>query len=326
MITTVLNPPLTDALIDRLVDIWVATTNAGGAVGFAAPVDRATVEHGVAGWWDRRIDGQVDLVVAEDDGRVAGFGFLEPGTGVSAHMGEIGKLQRDPGLAGRAIGRAVLSALERVARDRGLSRVHLTVRGGTGREAFYAAAGYRQVAVLPGFVRIGEALGELLVMVKDLDGEPATSSATETAGRVVMPVRRLDPDLPMPRYAKPGDAGLDLHARVRKVLPPGTRTLMPTGIAVAIPDGHVGLVHPRSGLAVSRGLSIINAPGTIDAGYRGEILVPLINLDPSATIRLERGDRVAQLLLQRVEHAELVEVEELPDGVRGDGGFGSTGR
>jgi dUTP pyrophosphatase len=100
----------------------------------------------------------------------------------------------------------------------------------------------------------------------------------------------------------------------------------PAGIAVAIPEGYVGLVHPRSGLAVRQGLSIVNAPGTIDAGYRGEVIVPLINLDPSATIRIERGDRIAQLLVQPVAHAELVEVAELPDGIRGTGGFGSTGR
>ena len=140
-----------------------------------------------------------------------------------------------------------------------------------------------------------------------------------------LPITRLDPDLPLPRYARAGDAGLDLHARQRMVLPAGARALMPTGIAVAIPEGYVGLVHPRSGLAVRQGLSIVNTPGTIDAGYRGEIIVPLINLDPSATIRIDRGDRIAQMLIQRVEQVELVEVDELPDGARGEGGFGSTG-
>ncbi|WP_370326140.1 dUTP diphosphatase [Euzebya sp.] len=167
-------------------------------------------------------------------------------------------------------------------------------------------------------------------MTKDLTGGTTPARAdvapAETGGGVRVPVRRLDPDLPLPRYARPGDAGLDLHARERRVLPPGTRALMPTGIAVAIPEGHVGLIHPRSGTAVRQGLGIVNSPGTVDAGYRGELLVPLINLDPSATIRLERGDRIAQLLIQRVEHALLVEVDALPAGVRGEGGFGSTGR
>lgn len=129
----------------------------------------------------------------------------------------------------------------------------------------------------------------------------------------------------MPRYAHPGDAGADLLARVPVVLAPGERTLVPTGVAIAIPDGYVGLVHPRSGLAASRGLSIVNAPGTIDSGYRGEIQVCLINLDPEHTITLQRGDRIAQLIIQQVETAEFVEVEELSDTARGADGYGSTG-
>lgn len=136
---------------------------------------------------------------------------------------------------------------------------------------------------------------------------------------------RLDPDLPLPTYARPGDAGADLHARVDVRLAPGERALVPTGIALALPPGYVGLVHPRSGLAARHGLSIVNAPGTVDAGYRGEVQVLLVNLDPDSPISLQRGDRVAQLVIQRVEQARFVEVAELPESVRGAGGYGSTG-
>jgi len=140
-----------------------------------------------------------------------------------------------------------------------------------------------------------------------------------------VPVVRLDPDLPLPAYAHPGDAGADLVTAVDVTLQPGERALVPTGIAMAVPDGYVALVHPRSGLAARHGLSIVNTPGTIDAGYRGEVKVLLVNLDPSEPIELRRGDRVAQLVLQRVEQAAFTEVEVLPDSVRGDGGYGSTG-
>ena len=140
-----------------------------------------------------------------------------------------------------------------------------------------------------------------------------------------MPVVRLDPDLPLPAYAHPGDAGADLVTAVDVTLQPGERALVPTGIAMAVPDGYVALVHPRSGLAARHGLSIVNTPGTIDAGYRGEVKVLLVNLDPSEPIELRRGDRVAQLVLQRVEQAAFTEVEVLPDSVRGGGGYGSTG-
>lgn len=129
----------------------------------------------------------------------------------------------------------------------------------------------------------------------------------------------------MPAYAHPGDAGADLVTTVDITLAPGERALVPTGIAIALPPGFVALVHPRSGLAARHGLSIVNAPGTVDAGYRGEIKVLLINLDPQETIALRRGDRVAQLVIQRVETARFVEVEVLPDSVRGAGGYGSTG-
>lgn len=138
-------------------------------------------------------------------------------------------------------------------------------------------------------------------------------------------VRRVHDDAVLPSYAHPGDAGADLSTTVDVHLEPGERALVPTGISIALPDGYVGLVHPRSGLAARCGLSIVNTPGTVDAGYRGELKVMLINLDPREPIVLERGDRIAQLVVQRVEHADFVEVDELPDSVRGDGGHGSTG-
>lgn len=142
---------------------------------------------------------------------------------------------------------------------------------------------------------------------------------------VEISIVRLDPDLPLPSYAHPGDAGADLCAREDVTLKPGERRLVPTGIALALPDGYVALVHPRSGLAHRSGLSIVNAPGTIDAGYRGEVQVCLVNLDPETAIELRRGDRIAQLVIQRVETAVFVEVGELPDSARGAGGYGSTG-
>lgn len=138
-------------------------------------------------------------------------------------------------------------------------------------------------------------------------------------------VVRLDPDLPLPSYAHPGDAGADLHAAVDVTLAPGERAVVPTGIALALPAGHVALVHPRSGLAARHGLSIVNTPGTIDAGYRGEVKVLLVNHDPRTPVELRRGDRIAQLVVQRFERAAFVEVDSLPESVRGDGGYGSTG-
>ncbi|AKK27276.1 dUTP diphosphatase [Mycobacterium sp. EPa45] len=149
-----------------------------------------------------------------------------------------------------------------------------------------------------------------------------------------MPTRlavvRLDRDLPMPSRAHDGDAGVDLFSAQDVDLAPGQRALVGTGIAVAIPHGMVGLVHPRSGLAARVGLSIVNSPGTIDAGYRGEVKVSLINLDPATPITIRRGDRIAQLLVQRVELPELVEVASfdeagLADTTRGEGGYGSSG-
>ena len=144
-------------------------------------------------------------------------------------------------------------------------------------------------------------------------------------GGVRVSVLRLDPELPLPSYAHPGDAGADLYAREGVTLAPGERRLVPTGIALALPEGYVALVHPRSGLAHRSGLSIVNAPGTIDAGYRGEVQVCLVNLDPATPIELRRGDRIAQLVIQQFETATFVEVDDLPDSPRGAGGYGSTG-
>ena len=138
-------------------------------------------------------------------------------------------------------------------------------------------------------------------------------------------VRRLDPDLPLPSYAHPGDAGADLVTAVDVHLAPGERALVPTGVALALPDGYVGLVHPRSGLAARHGITIVNAPGTVDAGYRGEVLVNLVNLDPREPFAVRRGDRIAQLVVQKVEHAAFREVAALSGSARGEQGYGSTG-
>jgi len=138
-------------------------------------------------------------------------------------------------------------------------------------------------------------------------------------------VRRLHDDLPVPAYAHPGDAGADLVAAEDVQLAPGQRAVVPTGVAIALPDGYAAFVHPRSGLAAKHGLSLVNAPGTIDAGYRGEIKVIVVNLDRDRPITLQRGDRLAQLVVQRVERASFEVVDQLPDSVRSEGGFGSTG-
>ena len=142
-----------------------------------------------------------------------------------------------------------------------------------------------------------------------------------------LPVLRLDPDLPLPSYAHDGDAGLDLRAREAFTLAPGGgRALVPTGIAIALPRGTAGFVQPRSGLALRHGVTCLNSPGLIDCGYRDELRVVLVNLDPTEEFHGQRGDRIAQLVIQRVERADLVEVEELPASERAGGGFGSTGR
>ena len=144
---------------------------------------------------------------------------------------------------------------------------------------------------------------------------------------LAVPLRRLDPGLPIPAYARDGDAGADLVAREGVVLAPGGgRALVPTGVAVAIPDGYAGFVQPRSGLALKHGVTCLNTPGLIDSGYRDELRVILVNTDPVTPYEVQRGDRIAQLVVQRVEHCSFVEADELPATSRGGGGFGHTGR
>ena len=139
-------------------------------------------------------------------------------------------------------------------------------------------------------------------------------------------VKVLDNELPLPRYATPGDAGLDLYSAETISLKPGERMAVPTGIAIALPPGHAGFVHARSGRALKEGLALANAPGLIDEGYRGEVKVIVVNLDPSSSIDIRRGDKIAQLVIQKVGTFEIEEVDVLPDSVRGEAGFGSTGR
>ena len=146
-----------------------------------------------------------------------------------------------------------------------------------------------------------------------------------SAWSVDIALKMLDPELPVPSYAHEGDAGADLCAREDVTLEPGQRALVPTGVSLALPLGFVGLIHPRSGLATKHGLTVVNAPGTVDAGYRGELKVTLLNTDATTPIVLKRGDRIAQLVIQRVERARFIQVQELDDTARGAGGFGSTG-
>ncbi len=138
-------------------------------------------------------------------------------------------------------------------------------------------------------------------------------------------IQRLDPGLPLPGRAHPGDAGADLCAAADVELAPGQRAVVPTGVAIALPDGYAAFVHPRSGLAARHGVTIVNAPGTVDAGYRGEIRVTLLNTDADRPVRFQRGDRIAQLVIQRVERPVFREVDKLPGSARGGDGFGSTG-
>lgn len=154
-----------------------------------------------------------------------------------------------------------------------------------------------------------------------------TNHANEsaTAGIGPIPIKRLDPDLPLPERAHRGDAGVDLHSAEDLVIAPGERALVKTGIALALPLGTVGLIHPRSGLAAKHGLTIVNAPGTVDADYRGELMVCLLNTDKDTPFEITRGMRIAQLVVQRVELPDFVEVDELDETVRGAGGYGSTG-
>lgn len=155
----------------------------------------------------------------------------------------------------------------------------------------------------------------------DAKGEAVTSPGH----RVDVLIRRLDPGLPMPARAHPGDAGVDLHATSGFELGPGDRVVVPTGIAIALPDGYAAFVLPRSGLAARHGVTLVNAPGTIDAGYRGEIKVALLNTDKENAVRFARGDRIAQLVIQRVEYPVFHEVTVLPGSMRGEGGHGSSG-
>lgn len=152
-----------------------------------------------------------------------------------------------------------------------------------------------------------------------------TSGVSREPDRVEVLIKRLDPGLPLPQLAHPGDAGADLCTSVDLELAPGQRAVVPTGMAIALPDGYAAFVHPRSGLGARHGVTIVNAPGTVDAGYRGEIRVTLLNTDASAPVRFRRGDRIAQLVVQRVERPVFHEVNKLPGSARGDGGFGSTG-
>ena len=138
-------------------------------------------------------------------------------------------------------------------------------------------------------------------------------------------IKRLDPTVPLPSYAKAGDAGADLATRIDFTINPGERMLVPTGISIALPNGYVALVHPRSGLAIKHGISMVNTPGTVDAGYRGELRVILINHDLTQPVSFKKGDRIAQLVIQKVERADFVEVSDLPGSDRSSGGFGSTG-
>jgi dUTP pyrophosphatase len=151
---------------------------------------------------------------------------------------------------------------------------------------------------------------------------PGTNSGPDG---VAILIQRLDPGLPLPERAHPGDAGADLFAAQDVELAPGQRAVVPTGIAIALPDGYAAFVHPRSGLAARHGVTIVNAPGTVDAGYRGEIRVTLLNTDADRPVSFRRGDRIAQLVVQRVERPVFHEVERLPGSARGAAGFGSTG-
>ena len=139
-------------------------------------------------------------------------------------------------------------------------------------------------------------------------------------------IKRLDASVPLPSYAKAGDAGADLATRIDFTIQPGERMLVPTGISIALPNGYVALVHPRSGLAIKHGISMVNTPGTVDARYRGELQVILINHDLTQPVSFKKGDRIAQLVIQKVEHAQFVEVENLPGSERSADGFGSTGK
>ncbi len=314
------NPPLTPQLTDALVELWTAVSNAGGAVGFFPPVCTDEVRPVAEAAFTRVRHGHDDLAVAFEGERPVGLGLLVAADSLlHRHLGSVERLQRHPDCSGRGVASRVLAELEQAARDRGLQRVVLSVRGGTGLEAFYLARGYALEAALLQRVMLEDGdVRDLLMLSKVL--HPGAAPGPRLS------VLRLDAGLPLPAYARPDDAGLDLYARESVRLGPGQRAVVPTGVAIALPAGHVGLVHPRSGLAARHGIALVNAPGTIDAGYRGEVKVVAINLDPVEPVTLERGERIAQLLVQRVEQVAVVEVDALDATVRGEGGFGSSGR
>ena len=159
--------------------------------------------------------------------------------------------------------------------------------------------------------------------VRRLSGDP--TSRVGSAEHVPVSVRLLHPDATVPAYSTDGDAGADLTSVAEVTIDPGERVLVPTGVAVALPPGTVGLVHPRSGLAARHGITVVNAPGTVDSGYRGEILVNLVNLDPSEPFTVRVGDRIAQIVVQHHLHGDFTPADSLPDSARGDTGHGSTG-
>jgi dUTP pyrophosphatase len=321
------NPPLDDGLAAALVDVWVAVSNAGGAVGFVPPVTAAEVRPTAEAAFARVRAGRDDLVVAFAGSEPVAFGFLATNDdGLHRHVATIKRLQRHPAHTGGGLGARVLDELEAAARDRGLARVALTVRGGTGRERYYLARGYQVDGVLPGRLRVAEGVDVDEYHLSKPLGGPRDGQDADGVGPEQLLVQRLDEGLPLPSRAHPGDAGLDLRSRVALRLAPGERAVVPTGVAIALPPGHVGLVHPRSGLAARAGVGLVNAPGTIDEGYRGEVQVILINHDPAAVVEIARGDRIAQLVVQRVEALPVTEVAALPPSGRGVGGFGSTGR
>lgn len=326
MVTVRLNPTLDGRLQEELVQLWTTVVNSGGTVGFAAPVTTEEVRPVAQLAFARAQAGLQDLAVAFMHDMVIGMGFLDPGEPpLQAHIGTVRRLMRHPAHARAGIGAIVLAALERAARRRGIGRVVVAVRGGSDKEGWYASRGYTIDGLLPDRVRVGGQPIQVVVMSKSLDGV-GDDNFGGGSGMTRLEVQRLDSDLPLPSYARTGDAGLDLYSAVDRTLAPGERAVLPTGLAVAVPTGFVGLVHPRSGLAARSGLGLVNSPGTIDAGYRGEIKIIAINWDPREGIEIARGDRIAQLLVQRVARAEIVEVQELPASERGDSGFGSSGR
>ncbi|MET4001459.1 dUTP pyrophosphatase [Arthrobacter sp. UYCu511] len=179
-----------------------------------------------------------------------------------------------------------------------------------------------EVPLLPAGGSHGFKIECSVVTHETFDANPATDLQSSV---VQVQLHMLDAGIEPPSYAHPGDAGADLRSRIDLVLAPGERVLVPTGVSIALPFGFVALIHPRSGLAAKHGLTIVNSPGTVDAGYRGEISVTLLNTDAHHSISLSRGDRIAQMVIQRVETAQFIAVNELADSVRGTGGFGSTG-